>query len=587
MIRAARLVPALFLALVLATSPAALASSSDEAVQVERDVPVRMRDGVVLRTDVYRPAEGGPYPVLVVRTPYNKKGFNPVSRVRAGYIVVCQDVRGRYTSDGAFESLVRPRTHDAADGYDTVEWAARLPGSTGKVGTFGASNDAFLQWRLAALRPPSLVAMSAQSIPARYTDLEGPGTIRPGRRLMWWATMISPDLRRRAGRPGTHTPAEARALWDAGEGRNWIGFLPWLELPERIFENEAPAVRDWLRHPDQDPWKLDEACPEIAVPNLDVVGWYDHANGDMLLYRTMVERGRTEAARRGQRIVIGPWSHSARGARRCGDIDFGAEAVVDIAALEVRWFDHWLKGKANGVDSEAPVRLFVMGANRWRDEREWPLARARPMRLFLDGFGRANGPSGDGRLVAEAPESPAEDHFRYDPRDPVPSLHGQALFTVSADQRPLASRADILVYQTGPLDADVEVTGNPEVELFAASSAPDSDFFARLIDVAPDGPARDVALGMVRARYRQSRSDPQPLTPGAVTRFAIRLGPTSNLFRAGHRIRLDITSSDFPNYDRNHNTAADPNADATLSVADQTVYHGGAHASQLILPRIP
>jgi putative CocE/NonD family hydrolase len=342
-----------------------------------------------------------------------------------------------------------------------------------------------------------------------------------------------------------------------------------------------------LRHPERDPWKLDEGCPEITVANLDVVGWYDHCNGDMLLYRTMVERGRTEAARRGQRIVIGPWSHSARGERRYGDIDFGPEAVVDIAALEIRWFDHWLKGKSNGVESEAPVRLFVMGANRWRDEREWPLRRARPMRLFLGGSGRANGPSADGRLVADAPARPAEDHFRCDPRDPVPSLHGQALFTMSTDQRPLASRADILVYQTEPLDADVEVTGNPEVELFAASSAPDTDFFARLIDVAPDGLARDVALGMVRARYRHSRSDPEPLTPGTITRFAIRLGATANLFRAGHCIRLDVTSSDFPNYDRNHNTAADPNADPTLRVADQTVYHGSGHASQLILPRIP
>ena len=228
-----------------------------------------------------------------------------------------------------------------------------------------------------------------------------------------------------------------------------------------------------------------------------------------------------------------------------------------------------------------------MGANRSRDERAWPLERARPMELYLESRGRANGPEGDGRLVPDAPGHADEDHYRYDPRDPVPTLYRPSLFTIPADQRPLAPRRDILVYQTGPLEADTEITGNPEVELFAASSAPDTDFFARLIDVAPDGLARDVAMGMVRARYRDSLSRPELLAPGAITRFAIRMSPTSNLFRAGHRIRLDITSSDFPNYDRNHNTAADQNADPTLAVADQTVHHGGAYASKLILPRIP
>lgn len=557
-----------------------------QEVAVERDVAVPMRDGVVLRADVYRPAEGGPYPVLVLRTPYGKHGIHPEDRARAGYIVVCQDVRGRYQSDGTFESFVRPRTHDAEDGYDTVEWAARLPGSTGKVGTFGVSYNAFLQWRLAALRPPSLVAMSAQSIPARYTDLEGPGTIRPGRRLVWWFTTMSPDLQRRLNRPGPHTSAAARALWDEGERRTWLGFLPWAELPERAFSQEGPFVRDWLNHPDADPWKLHEGCAQIAVPNLDVVGWHDHCNGDMLLYRTMVERGANETARRGQRIVIGPWSHHPR-KRSYGDIDFGPEASLNVAQLEIRWFDHWLKGKANGVDTEAPVRIFIMGANRWRDEREWPLARARRLELHLDGSGHANSPTGDGRLVASTPTGAAADHYRYDPRDPVPSLHGPALYAIPTDQRPLASRPDILVYQTEPLEANVEVTGHPSLELHASTSAPDTDFFARLIDVAPEGQARDVALGMVRARYRNNDlAHPELVTPGAITRYVIRMGPTSNLFRKGHRIRLDVTSSDFPNYDRNHNTAANPNLDTTLAVADQAVFHGGGHPSKLVLPTI-
>lgn len=558
-----------------------------QAVKVEKDLPVRMRDGVVLRADVYRPAAEGTYPVLVTRTPYGKHHDKLDAYARAGYIAVCQDVRGRYASDGDFESFLRSKTHDAEDGYDTVEWAARLPGSNGKVGTFGASYDAFLQWKLAALRPPALVAMSAQTIPARYTDLEGPGTIRPGRRLTWWATSMSPDIRRHANRPGAHTPPAAREAWEAGEGQNFLHFLLWMALPDRIFEDEAPLVRVWLKDPAQDPWKLHEGCKQITVPNLDIVGWYDHCNGDMLLHRTMVREGKTETARKGQRIVIGPWGHSTRGKRQFGVVDFGPAAAINCRDAEIRFFDHWLKGKDNGVEQEPPVRIFVMGVNQWRDENEWPLARAQRYELFLSADGPANTPAGKGRLVRQAPPHAGNNQYRYDPRDPVPTLFGPGLFTVAADQKPLAHRQDILVYQTEPLQAPLEVTGNPELRLYASSSAPDTDFFARLIDVAPDGLARDVSMGMVRARYRDSLDKPKLLKPGAVVQFTIRLNATSNVFRPGHRLRLDITSSDFPNYDRNHNTAADQNSDAKLVVAEQTVLHGGATASRLILPRIP
>jgi putative CocE/NonD family hydrolase len=344
------------------------------------------------------------------------------------------------------------------------------------------------------------------------------------------------------------------------------------------------VVQAWLKAPYTDPWKLDTGCKEIMVPNLDVVGWFDHCHGDMTLFRTMVREGKTETARTGQRIIIGPWGHTTRGTRKFGTIDFGPEAAVDVRQLEVNWFDHWLKGK--DTDLGAPVRIFVMGANRWRDEREWPLTRAERYELFLDGGGKANMPAGDGRIVATAPASPTADHFKYDPRDPVPTLYMPAMYTIPADQKPLAHRRDILVYQTAPLTEALEVTGNPEVELFAASSAPDTDFFVRLIDVAPDGLARDVSMGMVRGRYRNALDKPELLEPGKITRFTIRMGPTSNLFLPGHRLRLDVTSSDFPNYDRNHNTAADQNSDPALVVAEQTVWHGGPHASKLILPRV-
>lgn len=564
--------------LLLATLPAA-------ATQIERDVAVPMRDGVVLRADIYRPDEPGSYPVLVLRTPYGKGQPKMDAYTKAGYIVVRQDARGRYASEGKWESFYRFDTHDAEDGYDTVEWAAKLPGCNGKVGTFGVSYNAFLQWRLAALRPPSLVCMAAESIPASLTALEGPGTIRPGRRLNWFYAGMSPDMRLRSGADGVKSKAEASKLWKEGEGDRLLHFLPWLDLPKNVFEDEKDAVDAWLRAPHLDPWQFVEKCPEVSVPNLDIVGWFDHCNDGIEIHRAMRRVGKTEAARNGQRLIIGPWSHTGHGKSKVGDVDFGKSASLDVVQTEIRYFDYWLKSKANGVNQDAPVRIFVMGANQWRDEQEWPPTRATPHTLYLHSGGKANTPAGDGALTSDSP-TPAKDRYTYDPNDPVPTLWSPQLFTLPADQAPLAKRRDILVYQTEPLTAPLEVTGYPEVILHAASSAPDTDFFIKLIDVDPDGTNRDIASGMVRARYRNGLDKPKLITPGEVFEYRIQLRPTSNEFQVGHRIRIDITSSDFPNYDRNHNTAADQNADAELKTAEQTIHHGGETASRVILPVI-
>lgn len=554
-------------------------------VITERDVAVPMRDGVILRANVFRPDRGGPYPALVLRTPYGKPTGGQDRFVKAGYIVVTQDARGRYASGGNWESFVRFQTHDAEDGFDTVEWAAKLPKCNGKVGTFGASYNAFLQWRLAALKPPSLKAMAAFSIPAKHNDLEGPGTIRPGRRMHWWVTSMSPNMRLRAGRDGITSKAEMRKLWTAGDSEKWLKFLPWLDLPTEACEDETEAVKHWLKNPHLDPWNLHHDVRNIEVPNLNLIGWHDHCNGHMLLDQTIMTEGATNAARNGSRTLIGPWAHSRN--RKYGNIDFGPKAVVDATDLQIRWFDYWIKGKQNGIDKTSPWRIFVMGENVWRDEAEWPLKRARKKTLFLTSEGLANTPDGNGALTTVKPALSATDKFTYDPTDPVPSLHGPGLQARATDQRPLAARKDILVYQTKPLTERLEVTGHPEVELFASSSAPDTDFFARLIDVAPDGMAREVSLGMVRARYRNGVDKPAMIDPDKIVRYVIKLNATSNTFLAGHRVRLDITSSDFPNYDRNHNTAADQNADATLKTARQTIHHGGLHATQIRLPWIP
>ncbi len=331
--------------LILALSCTTLAESETEelGVKIERNVPVPMRDGTILRADVHRPDHGGPYPVLVQRTPFGKDRRLSLNRfVTAGYIVVNQDARGRYESEGKWESAYRFETHDAEDGYDTVEWAAKLPRSTSKVGTFGMSYDAFLQWRLAPLHPPSLMCMSAyMGGAASLTDAEAPAGIRPGI-VPWWA-MMAADMRRRENMPGVHTVWEARKLREE-KSEKWIYWLPWLELPGDFFGYETDAAKHWLKNPHIDPWKLDEGIKEITVPNFDITGWYDYGNDDMLLFRTMIKEAKTEVARKGSRIIIGPWSHARRLQRRYGDIDFGPDALLDRIAMQIRWFDYWLKG---------------------------------------------------------------------------------------------------------------------------------------------------------------------------------------------------------------------------------------------------
>jgi predicted acyl esterase/ankyrin repeat protein len=556
-------------------------SDSDEIkVIVERNVPVPMRDCTILRADVHRPDRGGPYPVLVQRTQYGKDD-NFDRFVKAGYIVVSQDIRGRYASEGKWDSLFL--SHEAEDGYDTVEWAAKIPGSNHKVGTFGASALATEQWLLASLCPPSLVAMSAQRCapPRRYQALTG--SILPYLQLrgMW---TITPDARRQRNLPGIHTSWEGRKLWGQGDSDKWLYFLPWKDLPIDLHVDQTGHDRFIFYFSNsQFDWKLDERCKNISVPNLDVTGWYDFCNADMLMFRTMASEAKTEVARKSSKIIIGPWVHS-RLISEIGTIDFGPAAALDDIAVQIRWFDYWIKGIQNGVDKDAPVRMFVMGDNKWRNEQSWPLQRAKERSLFIASRGNANTPMGDGKLVHQEPEQTGKDQYLYDPKNPVPTAFDPIGMFMPADQRPLMGRNDILVYQTEPLLKRIEVTGNPIVEFHAASSAPDTDWFVRLIDVYPDGLTMDVSVGAVRARYRNGFDRPTFIKPGEVVKYSIRMRPTSNAFLPGHRIRLDITSSDFPNFDRNHNTATDQFADATLVVANQTIYHGGEYPTRIILP---
>lgn len=558
-------------------------------VVVERNVPVPMRDVTILRADVYRPDRGGPYPVLLQRTWYGKGRRSFGGYVKAGYIVVEQDIRGKYESEGedpqtSFEYYWK---NSQRDGYDTVEWAAKLSGSNGKVGTFGGSAMGIEQYYLASLNPPSLVVMSAQNVSNSSFDIHRTGTIRPELYMRSRWRNLLPNWRKHQNRPGVHTQWEAGRLWEK-DSEKWINFLPWLDIPSEVFWfNRADVMSVFGGRFFDSGKRIVEVCRDISVPNLDITGWYDWCNGEIRLFRTMVSGAKTELARKGSRIIIGPWTHTTSGQRRVGDFDFGPNARLDLDAIKIRWLDYWLKGKDNAINKEPRVRIFVMGDNQWRDEQQWPLQRTKDKVLFVSSNGHANTPIGDGKLTYEDPKQTGKDQYLYDPKDPVPTVFDPTKVLMPFDQRPLAGREDILVYQTEPLRERIEVTGNPVVELYASSSAPDTDWFVRLIDVAPDGSARNVSMGVVRARYRDGFHNPRLIKSGEVVKYTIRMMPTSNAFLPEHRIRLDITSSDFPNYDRNHNTAVNQNADATLIVANQTIYHGGEHATRIILPRVP
>jgi len=587
------------------------------------DVDVPMRDGVVLRANVFRPDGEGAYPGLLLRTPYGKPAGGHDRYVRAGYAVVTQDSRGRYASDGEFVPFTEQHTGDAEDGYDSVEWLAAQPWCNGRVGTFGASYNAWMQWETARLRPPHLVAMCAYTIPLELTAVDWCGAFRAGRRIKWWLTTIAPDLRRRHGLPGPHTPAEARQLWDEVEQAHWVGYLPWKRFPDHLPPGLAEYAAEWLDEPHRRPWGFDRVHGEVEVPNLDFSGWYDHCNDTMHHLAGMQANGRTEAAREQTRLIIGPWNHPGLGKRQIGDIDFGPQAELDLPDLIVRWFDYWLKGQANGTDCEPAVRYFVMGANQWKATTTWPLPGTTPASYLLSGDSGAAGADGGGRLCAangqaEAAASDAaaaSSSYRYDPRDPVPTLWGKAWFTSPADRRQLEHRRDILRFRTEPLAEDVEVVGYPEVVLHVSSTAPDTDFFARLVDEHPGadpdgagsgcseadelaaavessgepqpevaGPALEVCYGMVRVRHRNTYEREELVEPGQVVELRIELGATACRFQAGHRIRLEITSSDFPNHDRNHNTGGDDLAETEMTPATQTVYHTEALPSRLILP---
>jgi uncharacterized protein len=587
------------LSVVAGTDPDPGISRPQYQVRLEHNARIPMRDGTQLAADVYFPVAEGKFPVILDRTPHKKERMEMRARfyARRGYVVVVQDTRGRFGSGSDWKPLI----HEAKDGYDTIEWLAAQPWSTGKVGTIGASFDGMFQWYAASERPPHLTTMIPQVSPSEplqnFPWEDGP---LPMRNTLWVAELMESNA------IGDPTGGKL-ALLNAKVMRypTLLRTLPVIDLDKATMGKENPYWREWVQHQPADPyWKSLHFLDRLKGSNLPIYhesGWFDgDAPGTKLNYLGMKRNGADR-----QKMVVGPWGHTDFAQRMVGDKDFGKSAMVDLQRSYLRWFDYWLKGVDNGIMSEPLVSLFVMGSNRWLHGDSYPLPGTRFEKWYLSSGGRANTSLGDGTLNPALPAGAPSDRYRYDVEDPTPSPGfyvgpegpkepGQ---TISAEEakkdqngfheRVTRSRQDILVYVTDPVTKDFTFAGPVSAVIYAVSSARDTDWFARLIEVDPDGNLFQLVEGKIRARYRNSPTRAEMLKPGAVNRYTIDMWHTGMTVRAGHRLRLEIASASFPLFSRNLNTGGNNETETRFAPADQEVYHDKGRASYVLLPVIP
>lgn len=551
-------------------------------VDMRLDVKMPMRDGVNLSADLYLPKAHGKFPAVLMRTPYSNNTDAMIGKGRRlannGYACVIQDCRGRWDSDGEYY----PFRQEGTDGYDTQEWIGHQEWSNGKIGMAGGSYVGLVQWESAPHRSQFLTCLAPRVICCDFfSGLVYPGGALQLHVLMTWGMRTNG---RTAQSIEYHHWAEA------------FRALPLMEMDERT-GRRLRFWKDWIQHATYDDYwagmNVEEKWAEIAVPAFNMGGWFDlYAQHAFINFNGLRRHGRTPEARQ-SKLIVGPWPHALSTSPRTGDIDFGAPSMVDLESEELRWFDYWLKGMDNGITQEPPLRLFIMGINTWRDEHEWPLARTAWQKWYLHSKGKANTLRGDGSLSPEDPVHEPPDHFVYDPRYPVQTLGGNNCCSPDIvpwgpyDQRPVEMRDDVLCYTSAPLEVDMEVTGPIQVVLYAATDAPDTDWTAKLVDVAPTGYAMNLCDGIIRARYRESLTHPTLLTPGKIYEYEIELAVTGNVFRRGHRIRVEISSSNFPRFDRNLNTGHTFGTDAEMRPAQQTVHHSREYPSHILLPVIP
>jgi hypothetical protein len=583
------------IALVMLQLASPVRAADQYAVAFERDVAVSMRDGVKLRADIYRPDVEGKFPVLLQRTPYDKYrgvefGLKAAAR---GYVVIFQDVRGRYASEGAWS----PFGNEANDGYDSVEWAAALPYSTGKVGMFGGSYVGATQMLTAIARPPHLAGICPFVTGSNYHDnwtYQG-GAFEQWFNESWTSLVLAPDTFNRV------VTKHADAL--TGTRRLPLVDFPLFDFeqlpsPSNSTQSLAPYFLEWLDHPSYDDyWKrvsIEDHFSEITVPALHIAAWYDiFLGGSLRNYLGIKAHGGIEEARRGQRLVVIVGGHAGDGPK-IGALDFGQASKFDGDETTLRWYDYLFKGAQNEFASGKPVSIFVLGRNQWRQEDEWPLARARNSRYFLHSTGTANGVTrvGEGALSLIAPTAEKPDQYVYDPGDPAPTIGGPLCCSAlptgigPQDQRPAEARSDVLVYTTPKFAKDTEVTGPVSLDLYVSSSAVDTDFTGMLVDVWPNGFAQNLTSGILRLRYRDSRERPKLAIPGKTYHITLDLWATSNVFLAGHKLRLEVSSSNFPRFDRNLNTGEEQAHSTRVVKAKNVIYHDSTHPSALIVPLV-
>jgi len=572
-----------------------------KSIRVDRDVPMRMRDGVVLRADVYRPDDSEKHPAIVIRTPYGKARsafsdfLSPIEAAFAGYAVVIQDTRGRFASEGEFV----PGAPEGQDGYDTVECVAAEPWCDGNVGMAGASYLARNAWQAAIENPPHLKAIAPHVIGAGILgEAEMCGVKEVETTISWFANMAFDMLARMARQGKDVSRALENIRYVLNNFEEVCNYLPLKEIPYFKFEGMEQWFQRRLSYDNIKGIKSEEELfwpyEKVKVPIMHSCGWYDMSVGHTFLnFLKMREKGGSQIAREGQHVFMGPWVHGARLHNFIGALNFGVYASgAGSFATErhLQFFDKYLRG----IDSPylVPIRYFVMGLNRWRSATTWPLPETQWQRFYLHSRGHANSASGDGLLSPEEPGAEPPDIYVYNPHDPVPTRGGRLNPDLNQpagpqDQSVIERRNDMLCYTTPELKEDIEITGPLKLHLFASTSARDTDFFVKLTDVYPSGMSINVAEGCIRARYRKSILRPELVTPGEINEYVIDLASTSNLFRKGHRIRIDITSSNFPRFERNMNTGNPAGEDARGIPAMQTIFHDSQYASYIDFPVMP
>jgi len=551
-----------------------LAAQQRYEIKADFNQRVVMRDGVELSADVYRPDAPGKFPVILSRTPYLKSSVYAYAKsfVPHGYVWVAMDVRGRGDSDGKFV----PYRNDGVDGYDAIEWCARQPWSTGKVGTIGGSYNGRTQWLTAVLQPPHLTTMIALVTPSD-PFVEFPTGLPLPQMISWYHLT--------AGRMSQNMAAV-----------NWTK-LQW-HLPIYTMDEAAgrpnKVWKEGIDHaqagPYWEPLRYQNKYDRVKVPVLHISGWYDDEQvGTPLNFIGMTAETQPEAVRNSQKLMMGPWPHAINSTSKLGEVDFGPTAIIDLTNYWLRWFDYWLKGIDNGIMKEPPVRIFVMGANSWTDENEWPLARTQYTKYFLHSGGRANSLHGDGQLSTQSPTKEPADTYTYDPLNPTPFITDATFAQIGGpdDYRSVERRDDVLVYTSDPVTEDTLICGPVRAEIHASSSAKDTDFMAKLLDVWPNGFAQRLTDGMVRARFRTGMDKPELIEPGRVYTYNIDLWNTCQTFRKDHRIRVEVSSSAFPKYDRNPNTGEPLGKTENMQTADQKVHHDQEHPSFILLPVVP